>query len=67
MLEIQKEFIDEVMDASRLQLEAVTLLGQASDVQSFNEALTKLSEAGVDLQASGADKVEGEVKNPQKS
>jgi hypothetical protein len=61
LLEAKKEYIESVMEAATLQLEAVTLLGQAADVDQFNEALAKLSEAGVDIAASGADKVEAEV------
>jgi hypothetical protein len=61
ILEAKKEHVDQVMAVAELQLEAITLLGQAADVESFQEAFEKLAEAGVDLQASGVDKVEGEV------
>jgi hypothetical protein len=61
LLESKKEHVEKVMEVAELQLEAITLLGQAADVESFKEAFKKLGEAGVDLQASGVDKVEGEV------
>ena len=61
LLSAKKEHVEKVMEVAELQLEAITLLGQAADVESFQEAFKKLAEAGVDLQASGVDKVEGEV------
>ena len=61
LLGAKKEHVEKVMEVAELQLEAITLLGQAADVESFKAAFEKLKEAGVDLQASGVDKVEGEV------
>ena len=65
MLDAKKDYIDQVMETATLQLEATTLLGQADSVEKFNEALAKFEEVGVDVQASGADKVEAEVEDPE--
>jgi len=61
LLEIQEEFVQDVLDAALPNLALINDLTQSTDIETFTKAITDAEQAGLDLQAAGLDKVKAGV------